>query len=593
MGMYFKLFGLRYSNPHGLPNLDDKNYLSNLQFARTGDVLVDENGNILSVGVIGISYGVPPEPYDMQPEETSLWFNLATNSVWSRTLLSDGITLVDVDTGPLGQGDMLKAVYDTNDDGIVDAADQLATSTISVSATEARNHIDNPAIHRSMNDAITTNANLWSAQKITTEIIAATPLFSVDVNGMVGAPTAVQAASSDYFLRADNTWHELAIADFDLNVYDLQPGDMLVYGADSHWWNVHPGVGTGLHLELTFGESSEDSTLVLYNTLTLDEARLNGDRLHGPVYYDEYVPIDDPFQLVPKYYVDVTNSLAGLSDVTISSPAASNLLVYNGVKWLNTAIQTVGNITVSYDGMTLLFDVPIITEAHNELSGLQGGSASDSEYYHITEAQYTELSTFFNLPAGGLLVHKLDDSYVIRSLAVASNKLSLVNANGETGNPTLDVVESNLSILNIPGVLPWARVSKVGSLLDDLGDVNSDYAAASDLLMYTGVEWKHTPLYTSGAIIATYDGSSLLLDVPAGIIPHNSLMGLQGGSESGSEYYHLDLDTYASVISGGWVAVPASSSSSGEMGQRAYDNRYLYLCVGLNEWVRAPVEWTF
>ena len=50
MSMFFKLFGLRYSNPVGSPTLNDKDYLSNLQFPRTGDVLVDEDGNPVAFG---------------------------------------------------------------------------------------------------------------------------------------------------------------------------------------------------------------------------------------------------------------------------------------------------------------------------------------------------------------------------------------------------------------------------------------------------------------------------------------------------------------------------------------------------------------
>lgn len=38
------------------------------------------------------------------------------------------------------------------------------------------------------------------------------------------------------------------------------------------------------------------------------------------------------------------------------------------------------------------------------------------------------------------------------------------------------------------------------------------------------------------------------------------------------------------------VTPPASSSSSGEYGQYAYDNDYIYYCIGVNEWVRVILE---
>ena len=42
MTTYFKLLGLHYLGPTGVPNFSDPNYLSKLQFARMGDVAIDE-----------------------------------------------------------------------------------------------------------------------------------------------------------------------------------------------------------------------------------------------------------------------------------------------------------------------------------------------------------------------------------------------------------------------------------------------------------------------------------------------------------------------------------------------------------------------
>lgn len=175
MAMFFKLFGLRYSDPHGQPSFNDKNYLASLQFARTGDVLVDDAGNTVAFGSIGIPYDTAPNPDFMSPGETGLWYNLTTNSVWSRTKLMDGITIVDVDTSSATGGDMLKSVYDSNNDGIVNAADQLLSGPTGATAIQVANHLSNTGIHTPLNDAATGGTGVvWSADRVL-QAIAAVP----------------------------------------------------------------------------------------------------------------------------------------------------------------------------------------------------------------------------------------------------------------------------------------------------------------------------------------------------------------------------------------------------------------------------------
>jgi hypothetical protein len=50
-----------------------------------------------------------------------------------------------------GIGDMLKSVYDIDDDGIVDKAESLDNGDINVTALEVYNHINNEEIHREIN----------------------------------------------------------------------------------------------------------------------------------------------------------------------------------------------------------------------------------------------------------------------------------------------------------------------------------------------------------------------------------------------------------------------------------------------------------
>lgn len=50
-----------------------------------------------------------------------------------------------------GGGDMLKSVYDTDYDGIVDKAESLDNGDINITALEVYNHVHNEEIHREIN----------------------------------------------------------------------------------------------------------------------------------------------------------------------------------------------------------------------------------------------------------------------------------------------------------------------------------------------------------------------------------------------------------------------------------------------------------
>jgi hypothetical protein len=39
-----------------------------------------------------------------------------------------------------------------------------------------------------------------------------------------------------------------------------------------------------------------------------------------------------------------------------------------------------------------------------------------------------------------------------------------------------------------------------------------------------------------------------------------------------------------------WVAAPASSTASGNPGDKAYDSNYLYICVSANTWERVALS---
>jgi len=99
------------------------------------------------------------------PEES--WFIYVKDE--NEFYVHDGTDWVKLET-TTGIGDMLKSVYDTGDNGIVDGAEQLDDETNVVTAAEARGHIDNDSEHREINDSGSGATELFSAEKINAEV---------------------------------------------------------------------------------------------------------------------------------------------------------------------------------------------------------------------------------------------------------------------------------------------------------------------------------------------------------------------------------------------------------------------------------------
>lgn len=87
------------------------------------------------------------------------------------------------------------------------------------------------------------------------------------------------------------------------------------------------------------------------------------------------------------------------------------------------------------------------------------GSVSESDITNLVsdlagkQPIDTDLTAVANLTTTGLVVRTGSGTASTRTLAVGSGKLSLSAADGTSGNPTLDVVESNLTLGNLGGTL--------------------------------------------------------------------------------------------------------------------------------------------
>lgn len=148
--------------------------------------------------------------------------------------------------------------------------------------------------------------------------------------------------------------------------------------------------------------------------------------------------------------------------------------------------------------------------------------------YGITDAQPldTYLSSLVALGTNGIVV-KSGTSAIARAIQAGSSKVSVVNGDGVAGNPTIDVVEANLTHNNIGGTL---SVAKGGTNLTGLGTANQVLGVNAG---GTALEYK-TITAGTGITIGNAAGAITINAVNAGTVTSVAATGSTGLTVGGS-----------------------------------------------------------
>lgn len=131
-----------------------------------------------------------------------------------------------------------------------------------------------------------------------------------------------------------------------------------------------------------------------------------------------------------------TDSLAELDDVTLGILASGDYLKYDGSKWVNDSLSLadVTDVTATAAEVNILDGATLSTTELNYVDGVTSPIQTQLDGKQASDAGLAALAAF---NTNGIIVQTADNVYAGRTLQAPAEGVTITNANGVAGNPTI------------------------------------------------------------------------------------------------------------------------------------------------------------
>ena len=135
----------------------------------------------------------------------------------------------------------------------------------------------------------------------------------------------------------------------------------------------------------------------------------------------------------------------------------------------------------------------------------RSGVVTLGDLYQPLDADLTALA---GLSTTGLIARTGSGTATVRTLTAGSTKISITNGDGVSGNPTIDVVEANLSHANIGGITAIANGGTGQSTATAAFGALSPLTTKGDILVHNGTINTRLPVGTNGQVLTADSAQS-------------------------------------------------------------------------------------
>lgn len=177
---------------------------------------------------------------------------------------------------------------------------------------------------------------------------------------------------------------------------------------------------------------------------------------------------------------------------------------------------------------------------------------------NMTLALADDLAAIENIASTGIICRTASNTWTSRTLTAASSKISLTNADGVSGNPSIDINESDLTLTNIGGTLSIAKGGTGQTTASSAFDALSPLTTQGDIIYRNATTNTRLAAGTAGYVLVTGG---------AGADPSWKKLSVENASTA-QQGAGFASDTY---LTGSYVVIPSGQLKAGTYYRCVFD----------------------